>query len=886
MKNRILFFILAIVVISSSCQRGEHFISDKTYRQKVEDQFEKRRTEAAHRSVQLFSVFDTKVSCTEREALKFLYAYMPLSDLADYDGEFYLKNVRASLAARDTFSWGRSVPEIIFRHFVLPIRVNNENLDSSRWVFFMELKDRIKRMKMKEAVLEVNHWCHEKVSYRGTDGRTSSPLATVKTAYGRCGEESTFTVAALRAVGIPARQCYTPRWAHSDDNHAWVEVWVDSTWHYIGACEPEADLDVAWFTAPAKRAMLVNTNVFGDYEGPEDVLVKDPLFTRINILSNYAPTKRIVAAVYNDLNQPVDSASVEFLLYNYAEFYPLHKIPTDKAGLASLQTGLGDLVIWASKNGRFGYQKVTVKDQDTVKITLSLVQGTEFSDSFDLIPPPEQEIVVKMSDSMKSENAKRLSFEDKIRGGYEITFIDSAKAFRLAATLKLNPDSLWKFLRKSRGNWREIIDFVSTTPKEQATWIYKLLGAVSEKDLRDITPEVLTDNILSTKWIAPEGLNKELYIQYVLSPRVDNEWLRPYKGFLQSRFSTSFIDSAHRNPVFIADWIKNNIRIDRVSNYSRAPLTPIGSFELRTTDPHSRDILFVALCRSFGIPSRLEPGTRVPQFYAKKVWTDVFFDSPIADTPNKSILTLVAKDKRERRPEYYIHFTVEKFSDGFFRSLDYETDERLQTFPCSLELDPGYYMLVTGNRVAISKSSGERVSGGVLVSMKAFNIEPERKPEMEIILRKDQTPFPILGKIDPQEFIRSLSPDILLQFRKNKGVVVALLEPDKEPTKHFVAEFKLKSGDFSRWQGNTLFLFNSDKDQSGFLSANQRELPKEIRYSSDGGSIITLISNSLDRSLGTRLPMIVYINPKGDVLYLSEGYRIGIGDDLLQVIKK
>ncbi|MCK7531014.1 MAG: transglutaminase-like domain-containing protein [Marinilabiliales bacterium] len=45
--------------------------------------------------------------------------------------------------------------------------------------------------------------------------RTSSPMATMLSARGRCGEESTFTVAALRTAGLPARQVYTPRWAHS-----------------------------------------------------------------------------------------------------------------------------------------------------------------------------------------------------------------------------------------------------------------------------------------------------------------------------------------------------------------------------------------------------------------------------------------------------------------------------------------------------------------------------------------------------------------------------------------------------------------------------------------------------------------------------------------------
>lgn len=105
--------------------------------------------------------------------------------------------------------------------------MNNEDLDTCRAVFFRELSQRVKGMSMYDAALEVNHWCHEHVTYAPSDARTSSPLATIRTATGRCGEESTLTVAALRAVGIPARQVYTPRWAHTDDNHAWVEAWID-----------------------------------------------------------------------------------------------------------------------------------------------------------------------------------------------------------------------------------------------------------------------------------------------------------------------------------------------------------------------------------------------------------------------------------------------------------------------------------------------------------------------------------------------------------------------------------------------------------------------------------------------------------------------------------
>ncbi len=167
--------------------------------------------------------------------LDFLYKYMPLPDKTDYSRVFYQKNVELSLQTRNEMPWGKKVPEREFKHFVIPVRVNNENLDNSREVFYYELKNRVKNLSMYDAILEVNHWCHEKVTYRPSDARTSSPLASVRTAYGRCGEESTLLVAALRSVGIPARQVYTPRWAHTDDNHAWVEAWADGKWYFFGS---------------------------------------------------------------------------------------------------------------------------------------------------------------------------------------------------------------------------------------------------------------------------------------------------------------------------------------------------------------------------------------------------------------------------------------------------------------------------------------------------------------------------------------------------------------------------------------------------------------------------------------------------------------------------
>ena len=204
----------SIFALSLTANAQGQFISDTNYRNTVENIF-KERVKTVGKT--FYNTQKENLTADEQEALKFLYAYMPLADVTDYPTSFFADNVRMSFKARKEMPWGKNVPELLFRHFVVPIRVNNEALDNARSVFYNELKDRIKGMSMMDAIIEVNHWCHEKVTYQPSDARTSAPLATLKTATGRCGEESTFAVAALRAVGIPARQIVKNAYAYYED---------------------------------------------------------------------------------------------------------------------------------------------------------------------------------------------------------------------------------------------------------------------------------------------------------------------------------------------------------------------------------------------------------------------------------------------------------------------------------------------------------------------------------------------------------------------------------------------------------------------------------------------------------------------------------------------
>ena len=99
----------------------------------------------------------------------------------------------------------------------------------------------------------------------------------------------------------------------------------------MGACEPEATLDRGWFNWAASRAMLVRTY---DQEGNE-----------IQTTSTYAPTKTLTVRVTDHEGNPVSGATVDFRLYNYSEFYPLHTAVTDDQGNAQFTTSYGDLQV-------------------------------------------------------------------------------------------------------------------------------------------------------------------------------------------------------------------------------------------------------------------------------------------------------------------------------------------------------------------------------------------------------------------------------------------------------------------------------------------------------------------------------------------------------------
>lgn len=824
-----------------------------------------------------FSVFNRLLTDEQREALQVLYAYMPLPDISDYSGDFFLENADMALRARKEMPWGSKVPDREFRHFVLPIRINNEALDGHRAVFYRELKDRVKGLSMKDAILEINHWCHEKATYQPSDSRTHPPMSTVYTGIGRCGEESTFTVAALRAMGIPARQVYTPRWAHTDDNHAWVEAWADGEWYFLGACEPEPVLNLGWFNAPASRGMLMNTRVYGRYDGPEEQLMRKDNYTDINVTRLYAPVDTITVEVVDKSGNPAVGAELGFCIYNYGEFYPIVTKTIGSDGRASLITGLGDMILWTRKGSDYGIAKCTTGKDNVARVVIDRNSLTTGTIAFDIVPPIQGANNVYVSPEARAENNRRFALEDSIRGLYTATFLDDKAISALAQELALPENRIRSVFSVARGNHAVLKKFLLNVAPADRDRALHLLESLSTKDRSDVPYDILTDHFMA------EPGNTEMYYNYILCPRIDQEPLTPFRSFFKKAISAKEQKKFRNDPTKWVKWVSKNIVADQDWYPPTVRMSPEQVYKYRHTSPRSRDIFFVAAARSMEIPARIDPVTQKTQWAdSEGNWHDADFQTPVdvASTPQGSLKLSFEPVGRITDPKYYTHFTISKITDGLPMTLSYPDDATYSgIFSSPVKLDAGQYMIVSGQRMA---------DGSVLANTTTFVIEANKTTEIPLVIRRDDSGVPVIGNFDSESRYTDLSgtnPSILSTTGRGY-YVLGVIKAGHEPSNHTLRDIAAMKNELEQWGRPILLLFESERDASQIDPELLIGLPSTVALGIDAdGSIARQLKENL-KLTSSDMPIYVIADTFNRVVFLSQGYTIGMGNTLLDTVHK
>jgi len=812
-------------------------------------------------------------------SLKYLFTHMPISDMENYEPELFL-----SFAEHAVMLWKKNhniqnYPEEIFLNYILFYRVNDEEIMACRALFFDQissyLENRSKRKDdnisvlqdpMEKKALDINWWCAENVTYHVTDGRTRAAKSIYQSGFGRCGEESVFTVNALRSMGVPARQVYVPKWAHCDDNHAWVEVYVGGKWHFIGACEPEPVLDKGWFETAASRAMMVHSRWF-DTSAPanEKIAGRDGMVTMLNQLSRYARTGQLTVKVLDEDEQPVSKAKVYCNVLNYSEFKPIAVIETNQNGDAELLTGAGHLYVEAlskGKNGESRYAAKVIDVQKDKEVTLLLQEmpGTncrnqQFEKNIFLMKAPAEMDIERVCLSEKQEEEKRAQLEETNRRR--------------------------ELLHKGMIN-DDIVRFLHIDEIEENKEIRrKLISGLSMKDQTDVTFEVLIDvwntNIKIGKKSAFSRENlypEKIWISGVLHPRIENEILMPHRKRILEFFTEQEKDCFILDPRTIWQYLNQHISSRDREEYDNLITTPAACLYSGAGSKKSKDILLVAILRTLGIPAELNPVNKEPEYYKNGTFVSV---KKVNGNKNADLVVQSEETGKNIVSKYFEKWTISRWMDEGYQTLDL-SDYHVNKECMEIQLEPGGYRIIASYRYPNGNQEG--------IVYRFYLGEKEKKDitlngkKLEVSDFQEHSEFsgiPFAAVFEEQGMANKI-------FQSGRHVLI-WLECGREPTQHLIHEILEKRKEYEKYAEKFCVMVRNEKDLYDPL---MKQLVTEI----PGMKI--LIDANFDKAdyAGKKIkmeylnfPMIMIADNKGKIFYTNSGYNVGIGELLLQIIK-
>ncbi len=768
--------------------------------------------------------------------MQFLYAYLPLSDVLTFSPEQLEGEVTAALRAKRELPYGASVPMDLFLNYVLMPRVNNEHLDGSRRTLQEVLWPRVQGKTMEAAALEVNYWCLEHATYHPSDDRTLGPLAVMRSTLGRCGEESTFTVAALRSVGIPARQCYVPWWSHCDDNHAWVELWAEGGWHYLGACEPEPVLDKGWFTAAASRAMVVHSRALSPLTRETGVVERTCRRALIHSTERYASCVTLTVQVL-DHGMPAPRVEVQFQLINYSRCVPVYETTTDEHGRAVFSTGKGGLLLQIRAGDRLLTRPVDTRRE--IAVTVDLIGAETPAEKhgrvelFDLTPPDER-VIGERPDPEQAAHSRRLEACDAARGAC----IRGFSADR-------PPE--WK------GNWPELEQFLKNNEFSQEVK-EELLSTLRPKDFLDCTAEMLRDTLACALPYRAK-FPPELYRSCVLAPRVANEMLLPVRSAIRAQVQGDF-----QNGWEVLDWLRQRVQVADDGEMSGLVPDCAKALAHGCINQSAFGVLFVTVCRTVGIPARQNPNTLAYE------WLDADGAHPIDGPEDRRLVPLKLKNAGSQPLPYRERFTLARFCRERYEPLAYEGLTLEDTL--TLWVPAGAYLLTVTTR---------QIDG--TISARLCYVTVERETELSVLPPEDQTADRIR-----QVPLHLPEGPIRAGLQGASGRCMALfVEPGKEPTEHLLQELLDCRAAYGNY-GVRLFVSADADRQNPTLRRVLEALPHAVLLTADDPAGLQALRQVMGVGDG-RLPFALALDDRGRGLYACANYNIHTARTLLNIQK-
>ncbi|MDE5671886.1 MAG: transglutaminase domain-containing protein, partial [Duncaniella sp.] len=288
--------------------------------------------------------------------------------------------------------------------------------------------------------------------------------------------------------------------------------------------------------------------------------------------------------------------------------------------------------------------------------------------------------------------------------------------------------------------------------------------------------------------------------------------------------------------------------------------------------------------RSMGIPSRIAPVTGKTQYAdGNGKWIDVKLAEEVIapSTPKGRLALSFSPLGRTVDPKYYSQFTLSKIENGLPRLLEYEeTDTYKSITDNGLELDEGRYALITGQRMA---------DGGVLARVDIFNINAGTTAERQLKIRQDSTEVQVIGSFNSENLYHDLESDTdksLLSTTGRGYYILGLIQPNHEPTAHNLNDISALAAEFEKRGNKMVLLFADESEAARFDKSRFPSLPSNMVLGTDlNGTILREVTANLNLPSSER-PIFIIADTFNRVVFLSQGYTIGLGETLTDILHR
>ena len=286
----------------------------------------------------------------------------------------------------------------------------------------------------------------------------------------------------------------------------------------------------------------------------------------------------------------------------------------------------------------------------------------------------------------------------------------------------------------------------------------------------------------------------------------------------------------------------------------------------------------MAVCRTLGLPARIDPVTYKVQYAdSKGQWVDVQFGSEAKAQGTSAGQGLVkvtyTPGKFLANPKYYSHFSLSAIKHGRPELMNYEESDTYESLlKKGSKVDAGDYMLVSGTRMA---------NGSVLAHIEVFPVKEGQETFVPLVMRSDSESLQVIGAFNSENLYKD-SDGVVRSILSTTGrgyFIIGLIAPNHEPTNHVLRDIALYKDELEQWGRKIVLVFRNQSEADRFRFSDFPELPSNIVFGVDS-------EGQMAAEMPGTLPVIKIADTFNRVVFTSEGYTIGMGETLMKAIHK